>query len=62
MSVHDTSEQAAAEQGKAYAARIWQYKQSETVAIMLYVGRRLGKNFKSIKIFRIYRCFCESRC
>lgn len=41
VSVHDTSEQAAAEQDKAYAARIWQYKQSETVAIMLYVGRRL---------------------
>lgn len=42
MSVHDTSEQAAAEQGKAYATRIWQYKQSETVAVMIYVGRRLG--------------------
>jgi 2-polyprenyl-3-methyl-5-hydroxy-6-metoxy-1,4-benzoquinol methylase len=42
LSVHDTNEQAAAEQGRAYTARIWQYKQSETVAVMLYVGRRLG--------------------
>lgn len=42
MSIHDTTEQAAAEQGREYSARLWQYKQSETVAIMLYVGRRLG--------------------
>lgn len=41
MSVHDTTTQAAAEHGKAYANRLWQHKQSETVAVMLYVGRRL---------------------
>lgn len=42
MSAHDMGEKAAADQGKAYAARLWHYKQSETVAIMIYVGRRLG--------------------
>ncbi|MCB1646245.1 MAG: methyltransferase domain-containing protein [Pseudomonadales bacterium] len=41
MSTHDTSSQAAADEGRAYAARLWQYKQAETVSIMLYVGRRL---------------------
>ncbi|MEQ8861648.1 MAG: class I SAM-dependent methyltransferase [Pseudomonadales bacterium] len=40
--MHDSSEAAAAQQDKAYAARLWQYKQGETVALMLHVGRRLG--------------------
>lgn len=41
MTVHDTSEQAAGQQGREYAARIWQYRQAETVAFMIHVGRRL---------------------
>jgi len=39
---HDQNEQAAAQSGKEYAARIWQYKQAETVAAMIYVGKELG--------------------
>ena len=39
---HDQNEQAAAQSEKAYAARIWQYKQAETVATMIYVGKELG--------------------
>ena len=39
---HDQNEQAAAQSDKAYAARIWQYKQAETVAAMIYVGKELG--------------------
>ena len=42
MGAHDTGEAASEQQGKAYAARLWQYKQAETVALMLHVGRRLG--------------------
>ena len=41
MTAHDVGEQAAAQGGKEYAARLWQYKQAETVAVMIYVGRRL---------------------
>ena len=41
MSVHDIGEEALEQQGKAYAARLWQYKQAETVSLMIYVGRRL---------------------
>jgi len=41
MTVHDAGEQAAARDNKEYAARLWQYKQAETVAAMIYVGRRL---------------------
>ena len=39
---HDQNEQAAAQSGKEYAARLWQFKQAETVAAMIYVGRELG--------------------
>lgn len=39
---HDQNEQAAAQSDKAYAARIWQYKQAETVAAMIHVGKELG--------------------
>ncbi len=39
---HDQNEQAAAQSSKAYAGRIWQYKQAETVAAMIYVGKELG--------------------
>jgi SAM-dependent methyltransferase len=42
MAGHDIGEQAAAQRGKEYGARLWQYKQAETVATMIYVGRRLG--------------------
>ena len=42
MSVHDASAEASRQQHKAYAHRLWQYKQAETVAVMLHVGRRLG--------------------
>jgi len=42
MSVHDIGDQAIAQQKKAYAGRLWQYKQAETVSLMIYVGRRLG--------------------
>ena len=39
---HDQNEQAAAQAGKEYAARLWQFKQAETVAAMIYVGKELG--------------------
>lgn len=39
---HDQNEQAAAQAGREYAARIWQVKQAETVAAMIYVGNKLG--------------------
>ena len=42
MSAHDSAEQAASQRGKDYAARLWQYKQAETVSAMIYLGRRLG--------------------
>jgi hypothetical protein len=42
MSVHDIGDQAIAQQKKAYSGRIWQYKQAETISLMIYVGRRLG--------------------
>ncbi len=41
MTAHDVGEQAAEDQNKAYAGRLWQYKQAETIATMIYVGRRL---------------------
>jgi 2-polyprenyl-3-methyl-5-hydroxy-6-metoxy-1,4-benzoquinol methylase len=42
MSVHDTGEQAVKQQNNDYAARLWQYKQAETISLMIHVGRRLG--------------------
>jgi SAM-dependent methyltransferase len=42
MTAHDAGEQAAEQRGKEYASRLWQYEQAETVATMIYVGRRLG--------------------
>lgn len=42
MSVHDVGEQANAQQKKAYTGRLWQYKQAETISLMINVGRRLG--------------------
>ncbi len=41
MTAHDVGEQAAEDQNKAYAGRLWQFKQAETIATMIYVGRRL---------------------
>jgi len=42
MGVHDTGEQAVKQQNNDYAARLWQYKQAETISLMIHVGRRLG--------------------
>ncbi|MFT4712650.1 MAG: 2-polyprenyl-3-methyl-5-hydroxy-6-metoxy-1,4-benzoquinol methylase [Candidatus Azotimanducaceae bacterium] len=42
MSVHDAGSEASRQQDKGYAGRLWQYKQAETVSLMIYVGRRLG--------------------
>jgi len=42
MSVHDAGAQARKQQDKGYAGRLWQYKQAETIALMINVGRRLG--------------------
>lgn len=42
MGVHDASEQAREQQDKGYAGRLWQYKQAETIALMINIGRRLG--------------------
>jgi len=43
---HDQNEQAAAQSasqsGREYAARLWQFKQAETVAAMIHVGKELG--------------------
>ena len=40
--MHDSVTQARQDNDKAYAARLWKYKQAETVALMVNVGRRLG--------------------
>ena len=40
--MHDASAQARKQQDKSYAARLWKYKQAETVSLMINVGRRLG--------------------
>lgn len=40
--MHDASAQARKQQDKSYAARLWKYKQAETVALMINVGRQLG--------------------
>ena len=42
MSVHDAGAEASKQQDKGYAGRLWQYKQAETIALMINVGRRLG--------------------
>jgi len=42
MSVHDAGAQASTQQDKGYAGRLWQYKQAETIALMINVGRRLN--------------------
>ncbi|MFP6807242.1 MAG: class I SAM-dependent methyltransferase [Pseudomonadales bacterium] len=54
MGVHDLNNAASAhsesnpqsksqsKEGKAYAGKLWQYKQAETVSLMIHVGRRLG--------------------
>ena len=41
MSVHDAGAEASKQQDKGYAGRLWQYKQAETIALMINVGRRL---------------------
>lgn len=40
--MHDSAAQARQQEGKSYAASLWKYKQAETVALMINVGRRLG--------------------
>lgn len=42
MGVHDAGAEASKQQDQGYAGRLWQYKQAETVALMINVGRRLG--------------------
>ncbi len=42
MGIHDTGEQAVKQQNNEYAARLWQYKQAETISLMIHVGRQLG--------------------
>lgn len=40
--MHDSAAQARQQEKKSYASRLWKYKQAETVALMVNVGRRLG--------------------
>jgi 2-polyprenyl-3-methyl-5-hydroxy-6-metoxy-1,4-benzoquinol methylase len=40
--MHDSAAQARQQEDKSYASRLWKYKQAETVALMINVGRRLG--------------------
>ncbi len=40
--MHDSVAQARQQEDKSYASKLWQYKQAETVALMISVGRRLG--------------------
>ncbi|MFT5134831.1 MAG: SAM-dependent methyltransferase [Gammaproteobacteria bacterium] len=42
MGVHDAGAEASKQQDKGYAGRLWQYKQAETIALMINVGRRLN--------------------
>ncbi len=40
--LHRDKQKASEADDRSYAARLWQYKQAETVALMINVGRRLG--------------------
>ena len=39
---HDQNDQVASQADNSYAVRLWQYKQAETVAAMIHVGKELG--------------------
>ncbi len=42
LSTHDGRAEASKTANKSYAGMLWQYKQAETIALMINVGKRLG--------------------